>query len=104
MDLIRFSSLSNIAKLDYIVIKLEHAKGLISIIYNKLNSISIDELENNNIDLDVISKELENLVDFLVYCGIATEDGRSEEIFEELNIKISRLEEISQLVNKLSFN
>lgn len=104
MDLKRFSSLSDVAKLDYIVIKLENARGLMEIIYSNLVKFDPNSLENRKINIDELSKELEYLGDCFVSYGIATEDGRSEEIFEDLHIKLDRLNEIAGIFNKSSLH
>lgn len=104
MDLKSFSSLNPLAKLNYIVIKLEHAKGLMSFIYDALGKVNANTVESKGINLNDLSQELESLGDCFVRFGIVTEDGKSEEIFEELQSKINRLEEISETINKLSLN
>ncbi len=53
---------------------------------------------------DDITKELETLGDDFVRFGIAAEDGRSVDIFRELNAGLERLEEIAAFIRNGSAN
>ncbi|MBQ3032781.1 MAG: hypothetical protein IJD28_00240 [Deferribacterales bacterium] len=93
MDRQRFQNLSNIAKIDYVIIRLEHARGLMQIIYDSGLPLS-----------NSVLAELESLGDDFAAFGVAAETGQSDYIFDELNAKIAKLENIANNIQKLVSN
>lgn len=94
MDIERFRYLSDLAKFNYVALKLEQARTLMSEIYNGCLYLMSDDM----------IKELEALGDDFVRFGVAAEDGSSEDIFHDLNISLKRLEELAALVSGKSAN
>ena len=94
MDIERFRHLGDLAKFNYVALKLERARTLMSEIYNGCLYLMSDDM----------IKELEALGDDFVRFGVAAEDGSSEDIFHDLNISLKRLEELAALVSGKSAN
>lgn len=94
MNLTEFSTLDEVAKIDYFIVALREARNLYSYIRDN-SKLGISE---STVD------ELDYIGDILMECGELAEGGFFDEAFEELNNKLRRLRELSMDIGGLLLN